>query len=63
MLVIIETKCDSNKLNKRFKIMGFDDSLLVGNEGFACGIMVAWNKKLVTIELYEKNQYIHMKVK
>lgn len=64
VLMIMETMCNPNKLNKSFTRTGFDDIISVENKGFACGIMVAWNKKLVTVELYEKKiQYIHMKVK
>lgn len=64
MLGIMETRCNPNKFNKRFIRMGYTSSLSLENNVFVGGIVVAWNKKLVTIELYEnKFQYIHMKVK
>jgi hypothetical protein len=42
MLVIMETRCNPDKLKKTFNLMGYDGFLATENSGFAGGIIVAW---------------------
>jgi hypothetical protein len=63
MLVIMETRCDPNKLKRTFNLLGFDGFLASEAVGYAGGIVVVWNENLFTVELIHKSfQFIHMKV-
>lgn len=39
--VILETRCDPNKIQKSLKLLGFYEYLVMENHGFAGGIGVA----------------------
>jgi hypothetical protein len=63
MLVIMETRCNPDKLKRTFNLLGYDGFLATENSGFASGIVVAWKLDFFTVRLEEKKfQYIHMRV-
>lgn len=62
MLVIMETRCNPSKLAKSVNTMDFDGIVVANNEGYARGIMVAWNKKSLKVEMLDISfQHINMK--
>lgn len=61
MLVMMEMRSDPMKLNKS---MEFDDTIVMENNGYVGGIMVALRKNLLIVDLCSnKFLYIHLKVK
>ncbi|PNY12420.1 ribonuclease H [Trifolium pratense] len=64
MLVIMETRCDPNKLRRTFELLGFDSVVANEVQGFAGGIVVAWQSDCISVDVCKKNfQYLHLKVK
>ncbi|WJX12066.1 hypothetical protein P8452_02605 [Trifolium repens] len=63
MLVIMETRCDPNKLRRTFELLGFDDFVATEVRGYAGGIVVAWKRNKITVDVCKKGfQYIHLRV-
>lgn len=63
MLVLVEMRCDPAKLRKTFQMLGFDDCILMKNQEFMGGIVVAWCKDNITMEFCKKKaQYINLEV-
>ncbi|MCH82272.1 hypothetical protein A2U01_0003073 [Trifolium medium] len=63
MLVIMETRCDPNKLRKTFNLLGYDNFSATEVQGYAGGIIVAWKKDDISVEVCIKSfQYMHLKV-
>jgi hypothetical protein len=64
MLVIMETRCDPLKLRRTFELLGFDDMVSTEVRGFAGGIVVAWKRDNITVDVCKISfQYIHLHVK
>ncbi|CAJ2657672.1 unnamed protein product [Trifolium pratense] len=64
MLVIMETRCDPNKLRRTFELLGFDDVIATEVQGYAGGIAVAWQSDCFSVDVCKKSfQYLHLKVK
>jgi hypothetical protein len=64
MLVILELRCDPNKLRRSCKLLGYEEFIATEVEGYAGGILVAWKKDDLTVDVCIKNfQYIHLRVK
>jgi hypothetical protein len=64
ILVIMETRCDPEKLRNTFCLMGFDGFEASAGSGYVGGIVLVWKKDSVYVEpLYKKFQYMHVKVK
>lgn len=63
ILVIMETRCEPNRVAKVLKKLGFDDIVSNSNDGYAGGIIVAWKSYRVQIELVlHSDQFLHMRV-
>jgi hypothetical protein len=64
MLVILETRCDPNKLRCSFNLLGFDEFSATEVQGYAGGIACAWKSDDIYVDVCEKNfQYMHLKVR
>jgi hypothetical protein len=64
MVVIVETRCDPNKLRRTFKLLGYDEFTATEVQGYAGGIVVAWKKDYIMVDVCNKSfQYMHLKVK
>jgi hypothetical protein len=64
MLVIMETRCDPNKLRRTFELLGFDDFAATEVRGYAGGIVVVWKKDKITVDVCKQSfQYLHLRVK
>jgi hypothetical protein len=64
MLVILELRCDPNKLRRSCKLLGFDEFIATDVEGYAGGILVAWKKDYLEVDVCRRNfQYIHLRIK
>jgi hypothetical protein len=64
MLVILETRCDPNKLRCSFNLLGFDEVSATEVQGYAGGIACAWKSDDIYVDVCEKNfQYMHLKVR
>jgi hypothetical protein len=64
MLVILETRCNPDKLRKTFQLLGFDGFLAAQVIGYAGGIVVGWRKEDMTVENIQlKFQHMLLKVK
>jgi exonuclease III len=63
MLVVMETRCNPDKLKRTFNLLGYDGFLAAENSGFSGGIIVGWkgDSLIVNLEL-KKFQYLHLKV-
>ncbi|PNX89465.1 hypothetical protein L195_g045585, partial [Trifolium pratense] len=44
MVVIMETRCDPNRLRRTFMLLGFDKFIATEVEGYSGGIVVAWKE-------------------
>jgi exonuclease III len=63
MLVILETRCDHNKLTKTFTLLGYDGVLSSEVQGYAGGIIVVWKTEFFEVHLLQKKfQFLHLKV-
>lgn len=63
MYVVLEMRCDYNKIQNSFMLLGFDEHLVMENQGFTERIWVAWKKEHLTINLCKKDtQYIHLQI-
>jgi hypothetical protein len=63
MVVIMETRCDPNKLQQTFKLLGFDGFLATEAYGFSGGIVTAWKEDCISVVLENKKfQYMHLRV-
>lgn len=51
ILVIMETVCDPNKLNKTFQLLGFDGWHFTDVRGYARGFVVVWREDDVCMSL------------
>ncbi|GAU43241.1 hypothetical protein TSUD_241320 [Trifolium subterraneum] len=64
MVVIMETRCDPNKLKRTFNLLGFDGFIATDSSGFAGGIITAWKEDCISVTLENKKfQYMHLRVK
>ncbi|WJX47132.1 hypothetical protein P8452_33857 [Trifolium repens] len=64
MLVLMELRCDPNKLRRSCQLLGYDEFVATDVEGYAGGILVAWKKDYFTVDVCIKSiQYIHLRVK
>ncbi|XP_058748573.1 uncharacterized protein LOC131621549 [Vicia villosa] len=64
MVVVMETRCNPTNLINALSKMGFDKQLTEENNGYAGGIILAWDSRYMEVELLSKNsQYIHTSVK
>jgi hypothetical protein len=64
MLIIMETRCDPNKLRRSFSLLGYDDYSATEVQGYAGGIACGWKKDYITVDVCRKHfQYIHLRVK
>jgi hypothetical protein len=64
MLVIMETRCDPNKLRRTFSLLGYEEFSATEVHGYAGGIACGWNKDYITVDVCKKNfQYLHLRVK
>jgi hypothetical protein len=60
----METRCDPLKLRRTFELLGFDDMVSTEVRGFAGGIVVAWKRDNITVDVCKISfQYIHLHVK
>jgi hypothetical protein len=63
MLVIMETRCNPDKLKRTFNLLGYDGFLAMENSGFSGGIIVAWKVGCFVVNIITKKfQYLHLKV-
>jgi exonuclease III len=63
VVVIMETRVDPNKLNKTFKLLGFDYMQHTECRGFAGGIVVVWKSTDVQINVEINDfQFIHLTI-
>jgi hypothetical protein len=63
MIVIMETRCEPEKLRRTFALLGFDGLCATDVNGFAGGIIVGWRKEDMKVQLVDKSfQYMHLKV-
>jgi hypothetical protein len=63
MLVIVEIRCDPNKLRRTFSLLGYDGFIATNVEGFSGGIVVVWKEECMKVELqFKKFQFIHLQV-
>jgi hypothetical protein len=63
MLVIVETRCDPNKLKSTFQSLGYDNLVATEVQGFAGGIVVVWKEEYMTVHVcIKKFQYIQLQV-
>ncbi|CAK8572330.1 unnamed protein product [Lathyrus sativus] len=59
--IVLETRCDPNKIHKSIQMLGFDGYMVMENQGFVGGIGVAWKKVYISMEVCEKDdQFIHL---
>jgi hypothetical protein len=64
MIVIMETRCDPNKLRRSFSLLGYDDFSATEVQGYAGGIVCGWKKDYITVDVCKKHfQYIHLRVR
>jgi hypothetical protein len=62
-LVIVEIRCDPNRLRRTFTLLGFDGFIATEVEGFAGGIVVVWKEDYLKVELQcKKFQFIHLQM-
>lgn len=60
----METRCDTSKLTNSFNRMGYHSIAIVANEGFVGGIIVAWNKQNLKVDMLDRSlRHIHVEVK
>jgi hypothetical protein len=63
MIVIMETRCEPEKLCRTFALLGFDGLCATDVNGFAGGIIVGWRKEDMKVQLVDRSfQYKHLKV-
>lgn len=63
MYFVLETRCDHNKIQNSFMLLGFDEHLVMENQGFIGRIWVAWKKEHLRVNLCTKDtQYIHLQI-
>jgi hypothetical protein len=63
MLVILETRCDPQKLRQTFLLLGFDGFLASEVRGYAGGIVVGWKTQSMQVISNQCNfQYMLLKV-
>ncbi|PNX73217.1 ribonuclease H [Trifolium pratense] len=63
MVVIVETRCDPNRLKRTFNLLEFDGFLASDVDGYAGGIVIAWKENLFMVDLiYKTFQFMHLKV-
>jgi exonuclease III len=46
ILVIVETRCNTSKLKSTFNLLGYDGFEASEGQGYAGGIVVAWEENL-----------------
>lgn len=63
IFVIMETRCNPARLQKTFRLLGFDGFCFAENRGFAGGIVTGWKTHLVDLlEITNDFQFIHFEV-
>jgi exonuclease III len=63
VMVIMETRVDPNKLNKTFKLLGFDFMQHTDCRGFSGGIVVGWKSNDVQINVEITDfQFMHLTI-
>jgi hypothetical protein len=63
MIVILETRCDPEKLRKTFHLLGFDGFLATKVIGYAGGIVVGWKNNIMqVVDVQLKFQHMLLKV-
>jgi hypothetical protein len=63
MLVIVETRCDPNKLCRTFDLLGYDGFSATEVNGYAGGIVVAWKEDHINVDICKKKiQFMHLRV-
>ncbi|MCH98674.1 DUF4283 domain protein [Trifolium medium] len=50
LIVIVETRCDPLSLERTFKRLGYDGLVATEVQGYAGGIVVAWQKDCIDVE-------------
>ncbi|XP_058734246.1 uncharacterized protein LOC131605976 [Vicia villosa] len=61
---IMEIRCDPKKLESPLKSMGFDKNLAVNNNGYAGGLVIAWQSCSFNIEeIIKSPQLLHVVIK
>jgi hypothetical protein len=64
MLIILETRCDPIKLRRSFELLGFDEVSATEVQGYAGGIVCAWKKEDIHVNVCRKNfQFMHLRIK
>jgi hypothetical protein len=64
MFIIMETRCDPEKLRRSFRLLGFDGFSAMKVQGYAGAIVCSWKEDSITVDVCTKNfQYMHLKVK
>jgi hypothetical protein len=51
MLVIMETRCNPDKLKRTFNLLGYDGFIATENSGFSGGIVAVWKVDCFIVNL------------
>jgi hypothetical protein len=63
MLVIVEIRCDPNKLKRTFQSLGYACLASSEGQGFSGGIVVVWKEDCMNVQVCSKKlQYMHLQV-
>jgi hypothetical protein len=63
MIVILETRCEPEKLRKTIEILGFDGFLATDVHGYAGGIVVGWKNEAMKVDMLQRRfQYMLLRV-
>lgn len=63
IFAIFETRCNPSRLQKTFRLLGYDGFAFSQNRGFAGGIAVGWKIEVVgLVALRNEFQFIHFEV-
>lgn len=63
VLVNMETRVDPERLQRTFKLLGFDGFLASEVRGFSGGIVVGWKTNALRISLLVQNfQFLHIRI-
>ncbi|CAK8571584.1 unnamed protein product [Lathyrus sativus] len=54
IFVVMETRCEPNRLHNTLQKLGFDEVISSSNMGYAGGTLVAWHKDRMNITLSAK---------
>lgn len=63
IVVVMETRVDPSRLRRSFQILGFDGFSYSNVQGYAGGIIAAWKKDRVRVQVVQRHfQFLHLQV-